>query len=44
VTLFLVMMFLVIFTHRDNIQRLLAGRERKFGAPEGEPAGDDSPS
>ena len=44
VTLSLVMMFLVIFTHRQNIHRLLAGQERKFGAPEGEPAGDDSPS
>lgn len=26
--------FLVIFTHRENIRRLLAGEERKFGAPE----------
>ncbi len=43
VALSLVMMFLVIFTHRENIQRLLAGEERKFGAPAGEHAGDDSP-
>ena len=44
VTLSLAMMFLVIFTHRENIHRLLAGQERKFGVPESEPAGDDSPS
>ncbi|HJX72905.1 MAG TPA: glycerol-3-phosphate acyltransferase, partial [Candidatus Deferrimicrobiaceae bacterium] len=44
VTLSLAMMFLVIFTHRENIHRLLAGQERKFGAPESGPAGDDSPS
>ncbi len=25
--------FLVIFTHRENIRRLLSGEERKFGAP-----------
>jgi glycerol-3-phosphate acyltransferase PlsY len=44
VTLSLAMMFLVIFTHRENIHRLLAGQERKFGAPESGPAGDDSSS
>jgi glycerol-3-phosphate acyltransferase PlsY len=42
VTLSLGMMFLVLFTHRENIRRLLAGQERKFGAPKGGPAGDDS--
>lgn len=25
--------FLLIYTHRENIRRLLAGEERKFGAP-----------
>ncbi len=33
VTLSLVICFLVIFTHRENIRRLLSGEERKFGAP-----------
>jgi len=33
VTLALVMSFLVIYTHRENIHRLLAGQERKFGLP-----------
>ncbi|GAB4241839.1 MAG: glycerol-3-phosphate 1-O-acyltransferase PlsY [Deltaproteobacteria bacterium] len=33
VTLALLMSFLVIYTHRENIHRLLAGRENKFGAP-----------
>jgi glycerol-3-phosphate acyltransferase PlsY len=42
VTLSLGMMFLVLFTHRENIRRLLAGEERKFGALKGGPAGDDS--
>jgi glycerol-3-phosphate acyltransferase PlsY len=44
VTLSLVLAFLVIYTHRENIQRLLSGREKKFGAPEAESAGKDSPS
>lgn len=42
VTLSLGMMFLVIFTHRENIRRLIAGEERKFGAPAGDPGGNDS--
>ena len=42
VTLSLGMMFLVLFTHRENIRRLLAGQETKIGAPKGDPAGDDS--
>src|SRR5512134_1334588 len=33
VTLSLLMGFLVIWTHRENIHRLLAGQESKFGAP-----------
>ena len=33
VTLALVMSFLVIYTHRENIHRLLAGQESKFGSP-----------
>jgi len=33
VTLSLGICFLVIFTHRENIRRLLSGEERKFGAP-----------
>jgi glycerol-3-phosphate acyltransferase PlsY len=33
VTLSLLMGFLVIYTHRENIHRLLAGQESKFGAP-----------
>src|SRR5512134_3184363 len=33
VTLSLLMAFLVIWTHRENIHRLLAGQESKFGAP-----------
>ncbi len=32
VTLSLVMGFLVIYTHRENIHRLLAGQESKFGS------------
>ena len=43
VTLSLGMTFLVFYTHRDNIARLIAGRERKFGAPEREVSPDDSP-
>jgi glycerol-3-phosphate acyltransferase PlsY len=35
VTLSLLMGFLVIWTHRENIHRLLAGEESKFGAPRG---------
>lgn len=33
VTLSLLLSFLVIYTHRENIRLLLAGRERKFGEP-----------
>lgn len=33
VTLALGIAFLVVYAHRDNIGRLLAGTERKFGAP-----------
>lgn len=33
VTLSLGICFLVIYTHRENIRLLLAGEERKFGAP-----------
>lgn len=33
VTLSLGICFLVIYTHRENIRRLLAGGERKIGAP-----------
>jgi glycerol-3-phosphate acyltransferase PlsY len=36
VTLSLFMAFLVIWTHRENIHRLLAGQESKFGSPRGE--------
>ncbi len=36
VTLSLVMSFLVIYTHRENIHRLLAGQENKFGSKPGE--------
>ena len=36
VTLSLLMAFLVIWTHRENIHRLLAGQESKFGSPRGE--------
>ncbi len=43
VTLSLVLTFLVIYTHRENIRRLLSGQEKKFGAPETESAGKDSP-
>ncbi len=43
-TLSLGMMFLVFFTHRDNIARLLAGEERKFRVSGREPPGEDSPS
>lgn len=32
VTLSLMMTFLVIYTHRENIRRLLSGQEKKFGA------------
>jgi glycerol-3-phosphate acyltransferase PlsY len=44
VTLSLVLTFLVIYTHRENIRRLFAGQEKKFGAPKTENAVDDSPS
>ena len=40
VTLSLVICFLVIYTHRENIRSLLAGRERKLGEPKQEPAPD----
>jgi glycerol-3-phosphate acyltransferase PlsY len=44
VTLSLVLTFLVVFTHRDNIQRLLAGQEKKFGSPKnGDPKNGDVP-
>jgi glycerol-3-phosphate acyltransferase PlsY len=43
VTLSLGMTFLVFYTHRENIRRLLAGRERKIGAPEREAPPGDSP-
>lgn len=43
-TLSLAMMFLVLFSHRDNISRLLAGEERKFHASGGEGAGKQSSS
>jgi len=33
VTLSLLIAFLVIYNHRENIHRLLAGQERKFGEP-----------
>lgn len=33
VTLSLLMSFVVIYTHRENIKRLIAGEERKFGEP-----------
>lgn len=36
VTLALMMSFLVIYTHRKNIHRLLSGQESRFGAPPGE--------
>jgi len=36
VTLALMISFLVIYTHRGNIHRLLAGQESKFGPPPGE--------
>jgi len=36
VTLALVMSFLVIYTHRANIHRLLAGQENRIGAPPAE--------
>ncbi len=32
VTLSLLMAFLIIYNHRENIHRLLSGQERKFGA------------
>jgi acyl phosphate:glycerol-3-phosphate acyltransferase len=34
VTLSLLLSFLVVYTHRENIRLLLTGRERKLGAPE----------
>ena len=36
VTLALLMTFLVIYTHRENIHRLLSGQESRFGAPPGD--------
>ena len=36
VTLSLLMSFLVIYTHRENIHRLLTGKENRFGPPRGE--------
>ncbi len=36
VTLSLVISFLVIYTHRGNIHRLLSGQESRFGSPPGE--------
>lgn len=33
VTLSLALTFLVVYTHRDNIRRLFAGQEKKFGMP-----------
>lgn len=36
VTLALLMSFLVIYTHRGNIHRLLAGQESRFRSPPGE--------
>jgi len=36
VTLALMMSFLVIYTHRENIHRLLSGQENRFGPPPGE--------
>lgn len=41
VTLSLVMTFLVFYTHRENIRRLLSGEEKKFGGPRTETAEDD---
>ncbi|HWS16217.1 MAG TPA: glycerol-3-phosphate 1-O-acyltransferase PlsY [Candidatus Methylomirabilis sp.] len=35
-TLALLMSFIVIYAHRGNIHRLLAGQESKFGSPPGE--------
>jgi glycerol-3-phosphate acyltransferase PlsY len=35
-TLALLMSFLVIYTHRGNIHRLLSGQESRFGPPPGE--------
>ena len=43
VTLALGMTFLLFYTHRDNIRRLMEGRERKFGAPEDDASAKDSP-
>ena len=43
-TLSLVMTFLVFFSHRDNISRLFAGRERKLGAAGGESPEENTPS
>jgi glycerol-3-phosphate acyltransferase PlsY len=36
VTLSLMMSFLVIYTHRENIHRLLSGQENRLGSPPGE--------
>jgi glycerol-3-phosphate acyltransferase PlsY len=30
------MAFFVLYTHRENIHRLLSGQERRLGAPPGE--------
>jgi glycerol-3-phosphate acyltransferase PlsY len=43
-TLSLMITFLVFFSHRENISRLFAGKERKIGASRQEPPGEDSPS
>src|SRR3990172_1328081 len=43
VTLSLGMMFLVLFTHRENIRRLLAGRGTKNGGPKGRTRGERPP-
>lgn len=42
VTLALLIAFLVIYNHRENIHRLLSGKERKFGAPK-PPAAENTP-
>ena len=41
VTLSLMICFLVIYTHRENIRSLLAGRERKVGEPKQEQAPEE---
>lgn len=43
VTLSLGMTFLVFYTHRGNIRRLMEGSERKLGTPGQEASEDDSP-